>query len=119
LISLHLRKAGAEVVIVGNGRAAVDMVKCQPFDLILMDMQMPELDGYVATSELRSLRCTLPIVALTAHAMSEDRDKCLAAGCTDYLTKPSEKQTLLAAVARYLPGSIVNNIPAAAVPAAT
>jgi len=118
LISLHLRKAGAEVVIVGNGRAAVDMVKCQPFDLILMDMQMPELDGYGATSELRSLRCTLPIVALTAHAMSEDRDKCLAAGCTDYLTKPIEKQTLLAAVARYLPGSIVNNIPAAAVPAA-
>ncbi|MGA3068388.1 MAG: response regulator [Tepidisphaeraceae bacterium] len=105
LISLHLRKGGAEVVIAENGRKAVDLAQAGEFDLILMDMQMPELDGYRATSELRSRGCKLPIVALTAHAMTEDRAKCMAAGCTDYLTKPIDRTTLLTAVAGYLPGS--------------
>jgi len=107
LISLHLRKAGAEVTIAENGRVAVNLVQAQPFDLILMDMQMPELDGYAATSRLRAQGHQLPIIALTAHAMAEDRAKCLAAGCTDYLTKPIEKNTLLTAVAGYLPGSTI------------
>lgn len=102
LISLHLRKAGAEVVIAENGRIAVDFARAQPFDLILMDMQMPELDGYSATSQLRSRGYELPIIALTAHAMAEDRAKCLAAGCTDYLSKPIERDKLLATVASYL-----------------
>lgn len=116
LISLHLRKAGAEVVIAENGRIAVDMVTSKHFDLVLMDMQMPELDGYAATSELRIRGYTLPIVALTAHAMAEDRAKCMAAGCTDYLTKPIEKQTLLTAVASYLPQSTVSDQTAASEP---
>ena len=117
LISLHLRKAGAEVVIAENGRVAVNMAQAQPFDLIFMDMQMPELDGYAATSELRHRGFKLPIVALTAHAMAEDRAKCLAAGCTDYLTKPIEKLTLLTVAAGYLPGSVVGDVatPAASV----
>jgi CheY-like chemotaxis protein/HPt (histidine-containing phosphotransfer) domain-containing protein len=116
LISLHLRKAGAEVVIAGNGRIAVDLVKSELFDLILMDMQMPELDGYAATSELRSRGYQLPIIALTAHAMAEDRGKCMAAGCTDYLTKPIEKQTLLTAVAGYLPGSVITDAESGSAP---
>jgi signal transduction histidine kinase/DNA-binding NarL/FixJ family response regulator len=109
LISMHLRNAGAEVVVAANGRIAVDLARSQPFDLILMDMQMPEMDGYAATSELRSQGHILPIIALTAHAMAEDRDKCLAAGCSGYLTKPIEKNVLLSALAVYLGDSASND----------
>lgn len=103
LISLHLRRAGADVVVANNGRIAVHLARMQSFDLILMDMQMPEMDGYSATSRLRATGFTHPIIALTAHAMPEDREKCLAAGCSDYLTKPIEKVKLLATIAQYLP----------------
>jgi two-component system, sensor histidine kinase len=106
LISMHLRKAGADVTIADNGRKGVDAAMLAqatlPFDLILMDMQMPELDGYGAATELRKRNFKQPIIALTAHAMSEDREKCLKAGCTDYLTKPIEKNLLLGTVAGHL-----------------
>jgi CheY-like chemotaxis protein/HPt (histidine-containing phosphotransfer) domain-containing protein len=102
LISSHLRRAGAEVVIAENGRLALELVASQSFDLVLMDMQMPEMDGYAATRAMRERDSTLPVVALTAHAMSHDRAKCIAAGCTDYLTKPIDKQVLLEAVKHYL-----------------
>lgn len=102
LISLHLKRAGAEVVIADNGRIAVDLLQVEKFDVVLMDMQMPEMDGYTAATVLRQQGFKLPIIALTAHAMAEDRDKCLAAGCTDYLTKPIEKDKLLMTVASYL-----------------
>jgi signal transduction histidine kinase/CheY-like chemotaxis protein/HPt (histidine-containing phosphotransfer) domain-containing protein len=107
LISLHLRKSGATVDIADNGRIGIDKVKAaiadgNPYDLILMDMQMPELDGYGATSSLRARGVKTPIIALTAHAMAEDRDKCLTAGCSDYLTKPIEKNLLLEIVGQHL-----------------
>ncbi len=100
LISHVLRKAGAEVKIAGNGQVAVDAVEAaesagQPFDLILMDMQMPEMDGYAATEYLREAGSRLPIVALTAHAMTEDRERCLASGCSEYATKPIDKLSLV------------------------
>jgi CheY-like chemotaxis protein/HPt (histidine-containing phosphotransfer) domain-containing protein len=110
LLSTHLRRAGAEVIIAGNGRIAVDRVSetllaggsAAPFDVILMDMQMPELDGYGATRKLRAAGVNIPIIALTANAMAEDRVKCLECGCTDYLSKPISRNTLLATVAKYL-----------------
>jgi signal transduction histidine kinase len=105
LLGFHLRRAGAEVVIASNGRAAADLALASGagFDLILMDMQMPELDGYAATALLRSKRYQGPIIALTAHAMQGDRDQCIAAGCTDYLTKPIDRERLLRVCAEYLP----------------
>jgi PAS domain S-box-containing protein len=102
LLTTHLRAAGAQVVLAENGLLAVQIATTVPIDLILMDMQMPEMDGYSATAELRRRGCTLPIIALTANAMAKDRAKCLAAGCTDYLAKPVPRDLLLQTLAQYV-----------------
>jgi len=103
LISYHLKKAGAEVTIAENGRIAAELVEKAPlqFDVVLMDMQMPELDGYGATKRLRAGGYRRPIVALTAHAMEGDQRKCLDAGCDDYATKPINRQLLIEVTERY------------------
>ena len=95
LVRFLLTKAGAEVEVADNGKIAVDKANAQQFDLILMDIQMPEMDGYEATALLREQGYTGPIVALTAHAMSQDRRKCLKAGCNDYLSKPVNSTELI------------------------
>ncbi len=105
LISLLLRKAGAEVVVAENGRDACELVlnpasDAKPVQLIFMDVQMPIMDGYEATRQLRLAGCTLPIVALTAHAMVGEKERCLAAGCDDFLTKPIDRARLLRVAAK-------------------
>jgi PAS domain S-box-containing protein len=102
LFRMQLNSSGASVVSAMNGQMAVDLATSQPFDLILMDMQMPVMDGYAATTELRRRGLKIPIIALTAYAMEEDRARCLTIGCDAYLSKPVEEQTLLTAVHRYL-----------------
>ncbi len=102
LLSLILRKAGMEVATAENGRIGVDLARQGRFDLILMDMQMPVMDGYAAAQEIRALGQTTPIIALTAHAMSQDKHKCLRAGCSAYLSKPVKSDDLLQAVANML-----------------
>jgi signal transduction histidine kinase/CheY-like chemotaxis protein len=103
LLRLILEKAGVTVDLVENGVAAVDAALFaretgHPYDLVLMDMFMPILDGHTATHQLRTLDYRGPIVALTASAMAEDREKCLAAGCDDFLTKPIDRKRLLEVV---------------------
>jgi CheY-like chemotaxis protein len=103
LISLLLERAGAAVVLAENGRIACDKALDEqragtPFDVILMDMQMPELDGWSATTLLRSVHYDGAIIALTANAMEGDLERCLAAGCDGFASKPIEKQKLLAAI---------------------
>jgi len=97
LISFHLKKSGASVTIADNGRIAVEQIEkaTAPFDVVFMDMQMPELDGYAATKYLRESGYKLPIIALTAHAMESDRQKCIDAGCDSYTTKPINRQSLI------------------------
>jgi CheY-like chemotaxis protein len=95
IISFLIQKAGASIVVVENGQLAVDAIAAgESFDAILLDMQMPVMDGYDAATAIRNLHYRGPIVALTAHAMRGDREKCLAAGCDDYCTKPIQRATL-------------------------
>ncbi|MCH9725073.1 MAG: response regulator, partial [Planctomycetes bacterium] len=106
LISFILKKSGADVTVADNGQIAVDLVfeamrESRPFDVILMDMQMPVMDGYEATRTLRNLGYQKPVIALTAHAMSTDRQKCLDAGCDDYASKPIDRKSLIQMVASY------------------
>ena len=99
LIRLVLQRAGAEVTMAENGRVGADRALMDPFDVILMDMQMPVMDGYTAAALLRQHRLTTPIIALTAHAMKGDQDKCLAAGCSGYVTKPIDADLLVRTLA--------------------
>ena len=102
-----LRRAGYEVHVAGNGALAVQALLDHTFDVVLMDCQMPEMDGFAATAAIRgreagdSAHRRIPVIALTANAMRGDRERCLAAGFDDYLTKPFKRQDLVAAIERW------------------
>ena len=96
-----LRDAGYRVGVAGDGLEALEAVAREPWDLILMDVQMPQLDGFEATRRLRAQGLAVPIVAMTANAMAGDRERCLAAGMDDYLSKPLDLDELVARVGRW------------------
>ena len=97
MLSRRLVRKGYEVSIAVNGRQGIDMARAGQFDLVLMDMSLPEIDGWETTRLMRAAAetRTIPIIALTAHAMAGDRDRALEAGCNDYDTKPVELDRLL------------------------
>jgi CheY-like chemotaxis protein len=97
MLSRRLIKKGYEVVMALDGEQALEMASAEAPDLILMDISLPGLDGWEATRRLKAMPETkaIPIIALTAHAMAGDREKCLEAGCNDYDTKPVEFPRLL------------------------
>ncbi|AZZ35314.1 hybrid sensor histidine kinase/response regulator [Bdellovibrio sp. qaytius] len=101
LIEFYLTKHKANVVFANNGQEGVDAAMKGNFDLILMDIQMPILDGYAATEELRQRGVAIPIIALTGYAMKEDQDRCLKAGCNEFLAKPIHKDKLLLTLTKY------------------
>ena len=111
LITMLLQRAGATVVVAENGSRAVaalcedgdpahPLQQPSPFDLVLLDMQMPLMDGYAAAALLREKGCDRPLIALTAHALEGDRERCLAAGCDDYIRKPVDQALLVSACER-------------------
>jgi CheY-like chemotaxis protein/HPt (histidine-containing phosphotransfer) domain-containing protein len=107
LITTLLRKYGLDVAVAENGALAVEQAQAalragRPFGVILMDMQMPVLDGYDATRKLRATGYRAPIVALTAHAMGGERERCIGAGCDDYVRKPIDRAELFETLRRFL-----------------
>jgi len=123
LITHYLRKAGARITVVDNGRDAVAAALqanqgTSPFHVVLLDMQMPVMDGYAAAGLLRAKGYRRPVVAITAHAMATDRDRCIAAGCDDYLTKPIARRHLLDTCRRWSETAIVRDRGAGSHPAA-
>ncbi len=100
-----LSKLGCEVVISGNGAEALEQLQLVPFDLILMDCNMPIMDGYEASRQIRQSGrwSQMPIIALTANAMPEERERCRAAGMNDYLAKPFRRAELESLLEQWLP----------------
>jgi len=114
MLSRRLEKRGFTVVIAVDGAAGVAQAKAEKPDLVLMDMSLPVIDGWEATRMIRADPevAATPIIALTAHAMSSDREKCLAAGCNDFDTKPVELARLLGKI-----DELLKNRPPPAAPA--
>ena len=97
-----LRKTNAKILWAIDGKEAVEMFSQNKIDLVLMDLQLPIMDGYTGTREIKKLNPDIPIVAQTAHVMSGEREKCMEAGCDDYLAKPIRLQILMDTLSRFL-----------------
>ena len=107
MLSRRLQRRGFDVLLAHDGRAAVEMAKSERPDLILMDMNMPHLDGWEATRQIKSEPevAAVPVIGLTAHALDGDRERALEAGCADYHTKPVDFAKLMAQIETLLQGS--------------
>ena len=106
VITMMLGQSGAQAETAEHGRAAVELHAACPYDMILMDCQMPEMDGYEATARIRSLSgpaALVPVIGVTANAFAEDRDRCLRAGMNGYVAKPLNRATLIAAMRQFVP----------------
>ncbi|MBW3572082.1 MAG: response regulator [Gemmatimonadetes bacterium] len=118
MLSRRLERRGYRVVLATDGQSGVDMAASEAPDLVLMDMSLPVVDGWEATRRLKAAPATrdIPVIALTAHAMSSDREKALQAGCDEYDTKPIELPRLLAKMEALLGGGPGRTAPAAEAP---
>ena len=106
LMQILLQKLGLEVVLADDGVQAVEKGTAGSYDIILMDMQMPNMNGYDATRQLRSQGVKTPIIAVTANAMCGDEQKCLDAGCDGYLSKPIDRTKLNEIIGQFIPAQV-------------
>ncbi len=97
-----LRRTKAKILWAKDGQEAIDMFKANDIDLVLMDLQLPVMDGYTATREIKKINPKIPVIAQTAHVMSGEREKSLEAGCDDYLAKPIRLQILIDTLSKFL-----------------
>lgn len=104
LLVKALLKGRYSLIHANNGQEAIDIVRRQPVDLVLMDMKMPVMDGIETTVSIRSFDADIPIIALTAYAFESDRSAALQAGCNEYLVKPLDKVLLMATIEKYIGG---------------
>ena len=113
LVTFLLEKSGLEVIAARDGRSGIETAARIKPDLILLDIQLPVIDGYAVARAIRANPelTTVPVVAVTSYAMVGDRDRCLEAGCTDYIEKPIDAETFVQQVARHLPPGAVNRVP--------
>ena len=106
-LSRRLERRGFEVLVAQDGAAAVEMAKAEKPDLVLMDMNMPKVDGWEATRQIKAApeSASMPVIGLTAHALEGDRDRAIEAGCADYHTKPVEFEKLMEQIEQLLRGA--------------
>jgi len=104
LVSILLEKEGFEVIIATNGLEGIEAVEKQKADLIIMDIKMPKIDGYETTRRIRRLKKyeSIPIIALTSYAITEDKEKALKAGCTGHMSKPIAPETFISGIKKFL-----------------
>ena len=111
LIKHMMQSRGYNFDLVFNGVQAIESLKAQSYDLVLMDIQMPEMDGYTSARQIRQkLKSDIPIIAMTAHAMSGDKEKCIKAGMNEYLTKPIDEEALFDLIQKYIKQSPFDDI---------
>ena len=102
VLSRRLTRRGFEVLVATGGQEGIDITLAEQPDVVLMDLNMPEMDGWSATAQLREKNYKMPVIALTAHAMTGDRERAIEAGCNDYHTKPVDLKKLLKQIEKLL-----------------